>query len=114
MFRGKLSSSALCPEDGSNILSRNMGNHRIKQQDITNLKTPVDIPVALRTSNVRTVISVNLHFVQFPKYGAHFPPGALLVIRWGRGTVVCMRDIFVSNEILAQDKIYILLGIWLR
>jgi hypothetical protein len=36
------------------------------------------------------------------------PRGALLVLLGRR--VVCMRDIFILNEIWVQDKIYILVG----
>jgi hypothetical protein len=40
----------------------------------------------------------------------HPPGGALLVLGGRAAQIACMRDIFILNEILAQDKIYILVG----
>jgi hypothetical protein len=41
------------------------------------------------------------------------PPGGAICPLLEREQVVCIRDIFILKEILAQDKIYILVGTWL-
>jgi hypothetical protein len=45
---------------------------------------------------------------RFPNCGARPLPGAMLVF-WG-AQVICMRDIFILNEIWVQDKIYTSVG----
>jgi hypothetical protein len=39
-----------------------------------------------------------------------FKPWGALMVLWGGGGVVCMREEFILNEIWAQDKIRILVG----